>query len=146
MSNNQQATPAQETSHGKKNQKLSLNELLEMGKAKGTLNSSDIMNSIEDTDYDQEQIDRFYEELERNGVEITDDYIGVDDPKFVAEIENEIVNSLRDDVTTSDVGEMVMDKLRKIDEVSYVRFASVYRHFKDISSFQEAIAQLLKDS
>ena len=90
MSNNQQATPAQETSHGKKNQKLSLNELLEMGKAKGTLNSSDIMNSIEDTDYDQEQIDRFYEELERNGVEITDDYIGVDDPKFVAEIENEI--------------------------------------------------------
>ena len=90
MSNNQQTTPAQETSHGKKNQKLTLNELLEQGKAKGSLNSSDIIASIEDTDYDQEQIDRFYEELERNGVEITEDYIGVDDPKFVAEIENEI--------------------------------------------------------
>ena len=89
-SNNQQTTPVQETPHGKKNQKLSLAELLEQGKAKGTLNSSDIIASIEDTDYDQEQIDRFYEELERNGVEITDDYIGVDDPKFVAEIENEI--------------------------------------------------------
>ena len=90
MSNHQQNTPVQETPHGKKNQKLSLSELLEQGKAKGSLNSSEIMTSIEDTDYDQEQIDRFYEELERNGVEITDDYIGVDDPKFVAEIENEI--------------------------------------------------------
>ena len=90
MSNNQQTTPAQETNHGKKNQKLSLNDLLEMGKAKGTLNSSDIIATVEESEYDQEQIDRFYEDLERNGIEITDDYIGVDDPKFVAEIENEI--------------------------------------------------------
>ena len=61
---------------------------------------------------------------------------------LVSEIENEIVNSLRDDVTTSDVGEMVMDKLRKIDEVSYVRFASVYREFKDIDSFMAEIKSL----
>ncbi|MBE6638198.1 MAG: RNA polymerase sigma factor RpoD [Ruminococcaceae bacterium] len=86
----QQQTNAQQ--HSKKNSqhKPTLTELLEQGKAKGSLNSSDIMASIEDTEYDQDQIDRFYEELERNGIEITDDYIGVDDPKFVAEIENEI--------------------------------------------------------
>jgi transcriptional repressor NrdR len=62
---------------------------------------------------------------------------------LVSEIENEIVNSLRDDVTTSDVGEMVMDKLRKIDEVSYVRFASVYREFKDVETFLEELRGLL---
>ena len=89
MSNNQ-TTQQQENTSGKKQHKLTLAELLEQGKAKGTLNSSDILIAVEDTEYDQEQIDRFYEELERSGVEITDDYIGVDDPKFVAEIENEI--------------------------------------------------------
>ena len=89
MSNNQ-ATRPQEGSSKKGHHKLTLNELLGQAKAKGTINSSDILNAVEDTEYDQEQIDRFYEELERAGVEITDDYIGVDDPKFVAEIENEI--------------------------------------------------------
>ena len=62
---------------------------------------------------------------------------------LVGEIENEIVNSLRDDVTTSEIGEMVMDKLRKIDEVSYVRFASVYREFKDVETFLEELRGLL---
>ncbi len=89
MSNNQ-ATRAQEGASKKGHHKPTLNELLEQAKAKGTINSSDILSAVEDTEYDQEQIDRFYEELERAGVEITDDYIGVDDPKFVAEIENEI--------------------------------------------------------
>ena len=62
---------------------------------------------------------------------------------LVGEIENEIVNSLRDDVTTSEIGEMVMDKLREIDEVSYVRFASVYREFKDVETFLEELRGLL---
>ena len=62
---------------------------------------------------------------------------------LVAEIENEVVNSLRDDVTTSEIGEMVMEKLRKIDEVSYVRFASVYREFKDVETFLEELRGLL---
>ena len=62
---------------------------------------------------------------------------------LVMEIENEIVNSLRDDVTTSEIGEMVMEKLRKIDEVSYVRFASVYREFKDVETFLEELRGLL---
>ncbi len=62
--------------------------------------------------------------------------------EMVTEIENEIVNSLRDDVSTSEIGEMVMEKLRKIDEVSYVRFASVYREFKDIETFLEELRGL----
>lgn len=62
---------------------------------------------------------------------------------IVAEIENEIVNSLRDDVTTSELGEMVMERLRVLDEVSYVRFASVYREFKDIETFLEELRGLL---
>ena len=48
---------------------------------------------------------------------------------LTTEIENELVNSLRDEITTAEIGNMVMEKLRKIDEVSYVRFASVYREF-----------------
>lgn len=70
---------------------------------------------------------------------VTEEQIGI----LVAEIENEIVNSLRDDITTSEIGEMVMEKLRKIDEVSYVRFASVYREFKDVETFLDELRSLL---
>lgn len=58
------------------------------------------------------------------------------------EIESELVNTLRTDVPTSEIGSMVMERLRQIDEVSYVRFASVYREFKDIETFLQAIEQL----
>ena len=70
---------------------------------------------------------------------VTEDQIA----ELVLEIENEIVNSLRDDITTSEIGEMVMEKLRKIDEVSYVRFASVYREFKDVETFLDELRSLL---
>ena len=62
--------------------------------------------------------------------------------EIVAEIENEIHNGLKNEVTTAEIGEMVMDKLKVRDKVAYVRFASVYRQFKDVSSFQEAISHL----
>ena len=61
---------------------------------------------------------------------------------LTTEIENELVNSLRDEITTAEIGNMVMEKLRKIDEVSYVRFASVYREFKDIETFLEELRGL----
>lgn len=51
------------------------------------------------------------------------------------EIESELQNSLRQEVTSGDIGEMVMRKLKEADEVAYVRFASVYREFRDIESF-----------
>ena len=61
---------------------------------------------------------------------------------LVDDIEAELLNSLRSDVPTTEIGVMVMDRLQKLDEVSYVRFASVYREFKDIDTFLAAINQL----
>lgn len=62
----------------------------------------------------------------------------------VEEIENELMNSLRSEVTSEEIGNRAMDKLRELDEVSYVRFASVYREFKDIDTFLKAIKSLQK--
>ncbi|MBE5040920.1 transcriptional regulator NrdR [Ructibacterium gallinarum] len=58
------------------------------------------------------------------------------------EIEGEIHNSLAREVSSQKIGEMVMERLRKIDEVAYVRFASVYKQFKDIETFKEELAKL----
>lgn len=62
--------------------------------------------------------------------------------ELVDDIESELLNTLRSDVPTTEIGVMVMDRLQKLDEVSYVRFASVYREFKDIDTFLAAINQL----
>lgn len=61
---------------------------------------------------------------------------------LVDDIEAELLNNLRSDVPTTEIGVMVMDRLQKLDEISYVRFASVYREFKDIDTFLQAINQL----
>ena len=63
--------------------------------------------------------------------------------EIVAEIETELQNSMSNDVTTKEIGEMVMDKLKLRDEVAYVRFASVYREFKDIETFMAELRQLI---
>lgn len=65
--------------------------------------------------------------------------------KAVDEIETALQNSLDREVKSTRVGELAMEKLVKIDDVAYVRFASVYRQFKDIASFHEAINKLLLD-
>lgn len=65
--------------------------------------------------------------------------------KLVNEIEGQILNSLKREITTREIGEMVMTKLKDIDEVAYVRFASVYRQFKDINTFMDELNKLLKD-
>ena len=61
----------------------------------------------------------------------------------VTEIEQELQNSLDREVTSVHIGEMAMDQLKSLDEVAYVRFASVYRQFKDINTFMEELAKLL---
>ena len=61
---------------------------------------------------------------------------------IVGEIESELQNSLSNEVTTKEIGEMVMDKLKARDEVAYVRFASVYREFKDIDTFIKELSSL----
>lgn len=63
--------------------------------------------------------------------------------KVVSEIETELQNSLDREVTSVHIGELVMTKLKELDEVAYVRFASVYRQFKDINTFMEELTKLL---
>ncbi|MBQ2223341.1 MAG: transcriptional repressor NrdR, partial [Oscillospiraceae bacterium] len=61
------------------------------------------------------------------------------------EIEQTLQNSLEREVSTEYIGELVMDKLRTVDEVAYVRFASVYRQFKDIDTFMRELNKLLEE-
>ena len=61
---------------------------------------------------------------------------------IAAEIESELQNSLRTEISTVEIGEMVMVKLKEKDEVAYVRFASVYREFKDIETFMAELRRL----
>ena len=59
------------------------------------------------------------------------------------EIEQELQGNLEREISTVSIGEMVMDRLKDVDEVAYVRFASVYRSFKDINTFMEELTKLL---
>ena len=61
------------------------------------------------------------------------------------EIEQELQSGLEREVRTVDIGEMVMARLKNVDEVAYVRFASVYRSFKDINTFMEELSKLLTE-
>ena len=61
---------------------------------------------------------------------------------IAVEIEAELQNSLRTEISTVEIGEMVMVKLKEKDEVAYVRFASVYREFKDIETFMAELRRL----
>ena len=65
--------------------------------------------------------------------------------KITDEIEQELQNSLEREVSTVVIGEKVMEKLKKADEVAYVRFASVYRQFKDINTFMSELNKLLSE-
>ena len=65
--------------------------------------------------------------------------------KIADDIEQELQSGLEREISTVDIGEMVMDKLKNVDEVAYVRFASVYRSFKDINTFMEELSKLLTD-
>lgn len=65
--------------------------------------------------------------------------------KLVEEVVREVNNTLEQEVTSTYVGELVMRGLKELDEVAYVRFASVYRQFKDINTFMEELKLLLND-
>lgn len=65
--------------------------------------------------------------------------------KLADEIELELQNSLDRETSTKKIGELVMEKLKDVDEVAYVRFASVYRQFKDINTFMEELNKLLAE-
>ena len=63
----------------------------------------------------------------------------------ISDIELKLQNSLDREITTTYIGELAMDKLKGIDEVAYVRFASVYRQFKDINTFMNELSKLLSE-
>ena len=65
--------------------------------------------------------------------------------QIVDHVEQKLFSSLESEVSSKVIGELVMEQLRKVDEVAYVRFASVYRQFKDINTFMEELNTLLKD-
>ncbi len=66
----------------------------------------------------------------------------VDSVSIAASIEAELQNSIITEISSTDIGEMVLARLKEIDIISYIRFASVYREFKDIDSFTEEIKRL----
>lgn len=63
----------------------------------------------------------------------------------VTEIEQTLQNTLQNEVTSDRIGEMVMSKLKDLDEVAYIRFASVYRQFRDISAFMDELKKMLAE-
>ncbi len=65
--------------------------------------------------------------------------------KIVDDIETKLQNSLDREVPSSQIGTYAMDRLKEVDEVAYIRFASVYRQFKDISSFMDELDKLIKN-
>lgn len=66
--------------------------------------------------------------------------------KIVDDIERNLSNTLEKEITSVEIGEMVMNKLKNVDEVAYVRFASVYRQFKDVNSFMEELKKILDEN
>ena len=64
--------------------------------------------------------------------------------KIVNSIEQLAYNNLQEEITTRQIGEMVMESLRKLDEVAYIRFASVYRRFTDVNQFLSTITEMVK--
>ena len=64
--------------------------------------------------------------------------------KLVDEVENEIFNMVEKEISSQTIGELLMNKLMNLDAVAYVRFASVYREFKDVNTFMEELKKMLK--
>ena len=65
--------------------------------------------------------------------------------KIAGEIEQDLQNSMEREIKTDVIGERVMERLRSVDQVAYVRFASVYRQFKDIDTFMTELNKLLAE-
>ena len=65
--------------------------------------------------------------------------------ELVAGIEKSIFNSLKQEISSKDIGELVMSGLKKLDDVAYVRFASVYKEFKDVDTFMKELQSLLEE-
>ena len=65
--------------------------------------------------------------------------------RITTEIEQTIQNTLEREITTDKLGEMVMERIKPLDEVAYIRFASVYRRFQDVGSFVREVSRFLEE-
>lgn len=65
--------------------------------------------------------------------------------QIVTQVEQFAYNGMKQEITTHQIGEMIMESLKKLDEVAYIRFASVYRQFTDIPTFMHELRRLMKD-
>mgnify|MGYP000938788357 FL=1 len=65
--------------------------------------------------------------------------------KLVQDIEKSIYGSMEQEITSQKIGQMVMERLKDLDEVAYVRFASVYRQFKDVNNFIDELEKMIRD-
>lgn len=65
--------------------------------------------------------------------------------KLVQDIEKSIYGSMEQEITSQKIGQMVMERLKDLDQVAYVRFASVYRQFKDVNNFIDELEKMLRD-
>jgi len=64
---------------------------------------------------------------------------------IVDAIENSLYSTLKKEIESNYIGELVMEQLRELDQVAYVRFASIYREFKDINTFMDELKKILKE-
>jgi transcriptional repressor NrdR len=64
--------------------------------------------------------------------------------ELVDDIEKQLLNTMRKEVTSSEIGEILMERLKELDQVAYVRFASVYKEFKDVDTFMEELKKIIK--
>ena len=84
--------------------------------------------------------------VEASGLEFTLEFYPVSIEKIdhlASEVEAKVLDEARQEVTTTEIGELVIKGLKDLDEVAYVRFASVYRQFKDINTFMQELKNLL---
>ncbi len=65
--------------------------------------------------------------------------------ELVDEVEKQLYNTMEREITTEFIGNLVIDKIKELDEVAYVRFASVYREFKDINTFMDEVKKILSE-
>ena len=65
--------------------------------------------------------------------------------KIVDDIEKQVYNTMEQEIISTSIGELVMDRLKKLDDVAYVRFASVYKQFKDINTFIDELQKILRE-
>ena len=111
-----------------------------------------VVQSIATNPTQQSNVNSFAMEINRDDAFFAFGSVHPDAPDVLAELEritNEIeqavMNSMEREISTNDIGEMVMERLKPLDEVSYIRFASVYRQFKDVNSFMRELTKILEE-